>query len=108
MITRFIRGVQIDEDSLALDVIKQVGSGGEFLTNPHTLRHCRDGLWVPEISLRRVLSSGEPNEVIMEKIKKKQETMLAGYQQPRLPKGIEMSLRAYMRDKGLDLNLITH
>jgi len=108
MIARFIKGVQIDEDSLALDVIKQVGAGGEFLTNPHTLRHCRDGLWVPQISLRRVLSGGEPNEVIMEKIKKKQETMLAGYQQPQLPKGIEMSLRAYMRDKGLDLNLITH
>ncbi|MDJ0781495.1 MAG: trimethylamine methyltransferase family protein [Desulfosarcinaceae bacterium] len=35
---------------LALEVIRQVGPGGEFLTHPHTLKHCRSLLFDPALS----------------------------------------------------------
>jgi len=35
----FIRKFTIDEQSFALDVVKQVGHGNSFLTNPHTARN---------------------------------------------------------------------
>ena len=40
----------IDEASLTLDLIRQVGPGGEFLTSPHTLKHCRTLLFQPELA----------------------------------------------------------
>ena len=41
---RFQRGFSVDEESVALDVIKSVGISGDFLTAPHTLRHFREEL----------------------------------------------------------------
>ena len=34
--------IEVDDDTLALDVIGAVGPGGNFLLEPHTVAHCRD------------------------------------------------------------------
>jgi len=36
---------------MALDLIDEVGPGGEFLTSDHTLRHFREN-WFPKLLLR--------------------------------------------------------
>jgi len=41
MVTRAMRGIEVDEDSLALDVIKEVGPGNDFLTQRHTIEKSR-------------------------------------------------------------------
>ena len=47
---RFDRGVTVNEDTLALDVIRQVGLGGDFITHEHTVKHCRSGeIWYPTL-----------------------------------------------------------
>ncbi len=46
---RFIRGVRVDADALDLDMVREVGPGGTFLTHPHTARHFRDELWTPRL-----------------------------------------------------------
>ena len=37
--------VQIDAGTLALDLACQVGPRGNYLAQPHTVRHCREHLW---------------------------------------------------------------
>jgi trimethylamine---corrinoid protein Co-methyltransferase len=39
------QGVAIDEDSLALDLARQVGPRGNYLAQQHTVDHCREHLW---------------------------------------------------------------
>ena len=39
MTNRVLRGIEVDEDRLALDVIDTVGPGGEFITSEHTFQH---------------------------------------------------------------------
>jgi len=39
---------------LAVDVIHEVGPGGNFLTHPHTLAHFRDEMWNPDLVDRQV------------------------------------------------------
>ena len=39
MVRRIIKGFKVDEETLALDVIREVGPGGHFLSHPHTLKH---------------------------------------------------------------------
>jgi trimethylamine--corrinoid protein Co-methyltransferase len=52
MMRHFMAGVSLDAESLALDVIHQVGPGGDFLTAKHTLQHFRE-LWQPSLFDRR-------------------------------------------------------
>ena len=42
MITRVIKGIEVTDESMALDVIEQVGPGGEFMTHDHTYDHVRE------------------------------------------------------------------
>jgi len=39
---RFMEGVTVTKETLALDVIDKVGPGGHFLSEDHTLRHFRE------------------------------------------------------------------
>ncbi len=41
MIRHTIGGFAVDDESLAVDVIKTVGPAKDFLTQPHTLKHVR-------------------------------------------------------------------
>jgi trimethylamine--corrinoid protein Co-methyltransferase len=50
---RFQRGISVDEESLALEVIKSAGISGDFLTVPHTLRHFRQVLSRAQLANRR-------------------------------------------------------
>jgi trimethylamine--corrinoid protein Co-methyltransferase len=47
-VKRFIRGFKLDEKMMAIDVIREVGPGGDFLTHEHTLKHFRQELWQPK------------------------------------------------------------
>jgi trimethylamine---corrinoid protein Co-methyltransferase len=44
---RVSRGFKVDEEHLAEDVISSVGPGGNFLSEPHTVRHYRKEFWLP-------------------------------------------------------------
>lgn len=48
----FSRGITLDPESFALDLIDEVGPGGTFLTSDHTFRHFRD-FWQPNFFNRR-------------------------------------------------------
>lgn len=50
---RVLRGFAVDDDTLALDVIRKVGIGGNFLGEAHTRKHFRQELWFPTAFDRR-------------------------------------------------------
>jgi trimethylamine--corrinoid protein Co-methyltransferase len=54
MMRHFARGVTLDAEALALDVIHQAGPGGDFLAQAHTARHFRD-YWQPRLFNRQRL-----------------------------------------------------
>ncbi|MDJ0781617.1 MAG: trimethylamine methyltransferase family protein [Desulfosarcinaceae bacterium] len=41
MACKVLRGITVDAEHLAVEVIDQVGPGGNFMVSPHTLRHMR-------------------------------------------------------------------
>lgn len=41
MVNHYMRGIDINEDTLALKEIENAGPGGQFLTSEHTRTHCR-------------------------------------------------------------------
>ncbi|MCP4001003.1 MAG: hypothetical protein GY727_08850 [Gammaproteobacteria bacterium] len=44
---RIMHGFSFSTDHLALDVIKEVGPGGNYLAQMHTAKHCRSEHWFP-------------------------------------------------------------
>jgi trimethylamine--corrinoid protein Co-methyltransferase len=50
---RIVRGFEVNEEAIALDMIKRVGIGGEYLGEEHTARHMREVTWFPRITNRQ-------------------------------------------------------
>ncbi|NQU09959.1 trimethylamine methyltransferase family protein [bacterium] len=49
---RIVRGVEVDDELIGLDTIKEVGIGGNYLDAEHTVRHLRSQVWIPQIANR--------------------------------------------------------
>ena len=58
LVKRFMQGVEVTEETLALEVIDAVGPGGHFVDQDHTLRHFRDN-WFPKLLDRKNRSEWE-------------------------------------------------
>jgi trimethylamine--corrinoid protein Co-methyltransferase len=52
------RGIKVNDETLALDAIRAVGPGGNFLSQKHTKKHARE-LWVPTLFDRRTYNEWE-------------------------------------------------
>lgn len=52
MVRRIMQGIPVTPETLALDVISQVGPGGEFLTHEHTFKHFKAD-WFPGLMDRQ-------------------------------------------------------
>jgi trimethylamine---corrinoid protein Co-methyltransferase len=56
---RTLEGIEVNEDTLGLDAIRQAGHGGDFLGIKHTKRHVRSLQWRPTILNRRTQKNWE-------------------------------------------------
>lgn len=45
---RFMGGINVDSEHMALDVVRRVGPGGQFLTDMHTFEHFKED-WQPDL-----------------------------------------------------------
>ena len=52
MTKRFIRGIEVNQETLARGLIESVGPGGNHLQEDHTVRHFRKELWMPSLMTR--------------------------------------------------------
>jgi trimethylamine--corrinoid protein Co-methyltransferase len=58
IVAKMMEGIPVDEETLALEAIQDVGPGGTFLTHGHTRRHLRE-LWLNSFLDRRPVSVWE-------------------------------------------------
>jgi trimethylamine---corrinoid protein Co-methyltransferase len=55
-VKQLLKGLTIDAESLATDLIVEKGPGGSFIEDEHTLRHMRECFYPPKVFYRRRLS----------------------------------------------------
>ncbi len=53
MVKKVLTGFTVNEDTLALDVIRRVGPGGNFMMDAHTLDHFKQELFFPSLFKRQ-------------------------------------------------------
>ncbi len=97
---RIARGFSIDQNTLALDVIKEVGHGGSFLSSRHTLQNFKKELWAPQLTERRAWAQWEKDgkKDIEQRAREKAREILAGHQPARLPAEVEAEIDQVVRE----------
>jgi trimethylamine---corrinoid protein Co-methyltransferase len=82
----FTKGYEVNDETLALDVIAELGAEGDFLNTPHTLKHYRER-WYPNLFERATyegwLSKG--GKSLVERAKEKIDSILAEHKPEPLP-----------------------
>jgi len=51
-VLKAVQGIEVNDETLAVDVISKVGPGGHFLAEKHTLKHFKETLFFPELTDR--------------------------------------------------------
>ena len=92
------QGVTVDDDTLGLDVIREVGLGGNFMLHEHTLKHCRSGeIWYPTL-LDRTAVAVEAGDLRARAHAQVQEILAA--HQPQVGEETRRDLVAYVEQLG--------
>jgi trimethylamine--corrinoid protein Co-methyltransferase len=81
------KGIRVDEETLAVDLIDKVGPGGEYLTTTHTLKHFREQLYGPSLMDRQMRDKWESlgSKSLGARIKEKVRDILANHHPQPLP-----------------------
>ena len=56
---RTARGIEVNADTLALDLIKDIGFSGNYLAETHTANHFRNELFIPKLYSREPYDTWE-------------------------------------------------
>jgi trimethylamine--corrinoid protein Co-methyltransferase len=60
LVKRFMQGIDVDQETLALEVIDRVGPGGHYITDDHTYKHFKRN-WFPKLLDRSTRGDWEIN-----------------------------------------------
>ena len=78
MLNRLVAGMEVNDETLALDLIMEMGFDGNYMEQPHTAAHFRRELWLPSI-VRRLSPSAwnEEKPDMLQQAKEKVADILA-------------------------------
>ena len=96
----YFRDLDISEDALAFDVIRDVVAGESFILHDHTLERCRTDQWISTVSLHGS-AKGEPNTELYDSIRRQIDRMLSGWRRPPMESTVRHRLDETMRSLGL-------
>jgi trimethylamine--corrinoid protein Co-methyltransferase len=102
MVRHFERGIPVSPETLAYDVIANVGPKGNFLKEPHTVKSCRQAFWRPTINYRdgheTWLANGRLDAA--QRARKRWQVLLAEHQDPPLDATTARLLEEYVEREG--------
>ena len=98
MVKRIQRGYEVNLDTLAFDIIKDVGPGGHFLDKDHTFDHFRTEFYQPQLSNRDDFFSWQANGSprSMERAHRKFKEILEDYESPELAADVDKDLLRFI------------
>ncbi|MBW2440611.1 MAG: trimethylamine methyltransferase family protein [Deltaproteobacteria bacterium] len=104
-VKQLMKPLELTDDALALDLIRQMGTSGEYLMQDHTLNRCRTEFFIPDLGIRTLHNDWmemAPREItaraglLLEK-------RLAEYKKPAIDKELENRLVAYAEQRKQEL-----
>jgi trimethylamine--corrinoid protein Co-methyltransferase len=98
MTRRIMRGIEVSDDTLMLDLIDRVGPGGEFVSTKETARRCRAEIWNPTLMDRSAWVNWEADgaPTMHDRIKVRLREILATHKPTPLPDGAAAEIEAIL------------
>lgn len=105
IVFRLAQGIEVNDETLALDLIGKVGPGGNFLAERHTLDHLRKEHFIPELTDRRSyeawLKDGAKD--LVKRAKEKVKTILEKHRPEPLKTDVAKEIREIIKRADKDL-----
>lgn len=101
MVQNMIKPLAITDESIDIDIIKEVGIGGQYLTHPKTFQLCRTEFFMPNLMSRKNpdawIKGGKLriDQVAEDKVAQR----LASYEKPEIDPEIEKQLNDYVEKR---------
>jgi trimethylamine--corrinoid protein Co-methyltransferase len=91
------RGVVVDEETLALDVVEELGPEGDYLSHDHTFRHFRDAHY-SKLADRQIYSAWQDagSTTMAERAAAQVDEILANHRVEAVTQDIKTALREYV------------
>ncbi len=98
---KLAQGVTVDDDTLAMDAIREVGPGGHYLGCAHTQANFKTAFWRSDVLDYKPFETWEDDGARDSQAlaTKRVETLLAQYQQPAMDPAIAEALTAFVAQK---------
>ncbi len=82
LVRKYLAGIRVNEETLALREIRRAGISGEFVSSPHTYEHFRGTIFEPRLAVRLQRSLAEAGTTMTGRAEEQVEKLLSA---PRLP-----------------------
>jgi len=99
MVKHLGKGITVDQEHLASDLIDKVGPGGNFLTSSHTQKHYKEEFYFPKLldrhNIETWLSQGK--KTIIDHVDQQLQDILDNHQPEPLPQGVEDKMKEIIK-----------
>ena len=94
----YLKGVQVDDDQLAVDAFAEVGPGNHFFGCAHTMKHYETAFWDSELADSEPFEKWEANGSVdaATRANRLWKKRLAEYEAPALDAGTDEALREFV------------
>ncbi|MFC1522490.1 trimethylamine methyltransferase family protein [Elusimicrobiota bacterium] len=95
MTARILKGVEVNDEKMAFDVIAKVGPGGNYISQKHTAKNVRKEYFFPKVmdrSLRKEWKKKGSCD-LWQKANDQAKEILSSAQEPLIPAGIDSRIR---------------
>lgn len=96
---RYLKEFEINDETVPIELIKELGPGEQYLTEDHTLEYCRLETLTPNISTRGPMA--DPSGALDRNIEKRMQKLLDSYQAPEIAEETKEAMRELLRNCGI-------
>ena len=101
VLRKLVAPIDVSEDAIDVETIKRVGIGGQFLTQPETLRRCRTELYTTDFFSRQNHAgwTAAGSQRIDQRATENVAQRLAIYEKPAIDPQVEAALAAFVAER---------
>lgn len=97
---RIVDGIDVNDETLALDVIHEIGPGNHFLGHEHTMKYFKKETWYPDLFNRERFENwkNDGSKTLFKRANDKTQEILNNYETEALDKEIEDKINDYLEE----------
>ena len=98
MVLRMAGGIEVNDETLAMDAIRRVNFAGNYLAEPHTRRHFRQEHYIPRLLVREGYDTWNKDgrRTVLDQARDRMREILAAHQPRQLDPAVERGLQDYL------------